>query len=121
MSRAELAARVAELGPIIPRRRGGDGPPFEECVIQSGDLQITFRSLRSILDLPKAERKAALIERLDVICALALTVREKQLIPALKCVEAAARIMGEEAPLSLPKGSSIALAAVFAAQGEKDE
>lgn len=98
-------------------------------VLTVGELSGLFKPLREIMHLEKIEdRLGALLDQLDVIKLKALSrqrtikngiiIEDPDCNAAVKCIEVAARLMGlEKAPL-LPKGSGIALAAVFPAGNE---
>jgi hypothetical protein len=97
--------------------------------LTGGELSGLFRPLREVMGLEKVEdRLGCLLDQLDVIKQTALTrqrtvkngiiVFDPDCNAAVKCLEVAARLMGLEKAPALPKGSGIAMAAVFPARNE---
>lgn len=97
--------------------------------VTPGELAGNFKSLRAILAMPaREERLGALLDQLDEIklCALNRSrlnkhgeeVHDPDSSAAVRCVEVAARLLGLEQAPQMPKGAGIALAAVFATNGE---
>jgi len=94
-----------------------------------GELSGLFKPLREIMKMSDTEdRLGALLDQLDVIKAKALSrqrtikngivIEDPDCNAAVRCIEVAARLLGLEKAPTMPKGSGIAVAALFPAQNE---